>query len=212
MTALVWGARPNLSLSFVAPMVRVEAEGQDSRSGFADSRVFARYDLFRKDRVGGTTRLAPEIGIKLPTGGTFGNGSVDVSAGLIFSHIKDPNWFIADAQFTQTGEGDESFESGDSWRFDVAYLRRVFPRSGAGVPMVLAVLELSSERTGMARRGVLQLEDTGGRITTLSPGIEAVVSRSLVLEFSVPIAIDTDLNGQQAEPSVSGIVGFRWLF
>lgn len=104
--ALVWGARPHLSLSLVAPLVRV-TRGGVSRSGSADASVFARYDVLRDTVPGGYTRLASELGVKLPTGGVFGSGSTDLIGGLVLSHVRDPDWWIADLQWTLAGTGDE---------------------------------------------------------------------------------------------------------
>ncbi len=104
--AVVWGAYPHLSLSFVAPLVSLQSEAPNlpardfTTTSFADSAVFARYDLLRKVVPGGYTRLSPEIGLKAPSGGAFGTGSTDPHGALILSHIRDPPWLIADAQFT----------------------------------------------------------------------------------------------------------------
>ncbi len=108
--ALVWGARPHLSLSLMIPLVRT-TRGGASRAGSADTSVFARYDVLRRTVPGGYTRLAPELGIKLPTGGAFGTGSTDLIGGLVFSHVRDPNWWIVDGQLTLPGSGEvkESF-------------------------------------------------------------------------------------------------------
>ena len=63
--AVVWGAYPHLSLSFVAPLVSLQSEAPNlpardfTTTSFADSAVFARYDLLRKVVPGGYTRLSP---------------------------------------------------------------------------------------------------------------------------------------------------------
>jgi hypothetical protein len=61
--AVVWGAYPNLSLTFVAPLVILNNENRNdpsqdfTRTSFADGLIFARYDLLRKNVPGGFTRL-----------------------------------------------------------------------------------------------------------------------------------------------------------
>ena len=209
--ALVWGARPHLSLSLVTPLVRT-TRGGVSTAGSADTSIFARYDVLRRTVPGGYTRLAPELGIKLPTGGAFGTGSTDVMGGLVFSHVRDPNWWIVDAQLTVSGTGDGGMRSGDRVRFDVAYLRRVLPRTGMGVPMVLVVVELNGESVDETRRDGSAVSDTGGDQLFLSPGVEYIVGRRLVLEASVPIPIYERLGGAQLKPEASIILGMRWLF
>ena len=105
-SALIWGAYPHLSMSFVAPLVTVQSDAPGfpgrnlTTTSFADSAVFARYDLFRKSVPGGHTRLSPEIGVRVPTGGAFSTGAAEPIGALIFSHVRDPHWLIADAQFT----------------------------------------------------------------------------------------------------------------
>lgn len=209
--ALVWGVRPHLSLSLVTPLVRT-TRGGESTAGFADTSIFARYDVLRRTVPGGYTRLAPELGIKLPTGGAFGTGSTDVMGGLVFSRVRDPNWWIVDGQLTLSGSGDGGERRGDRVRFDVAYLRRVLPRSGMGVPMVLVVVELNGERVAETRRRESVVSGTGGDQLFLSPGIEYLVGRRLVLEASVPILIYERLGSTQPRPEASIILGMRWLF
>ncbi len=218
INAVVWGARPHLSLSLVTPLVRLERNDPDGSgartvsSGTADSTIFARYDVLRRNVRAGSTRLAPEIGLKLPTGGTFGRGSTDVIAGLVFSHIRDPDWIVSDVQFTRRGEDDDGLRSGDRFRFDLAYLRRVFPREGPGEPMTLAVLELNGESVARSEVAGVTLSDSGGTVLYVSPGIELLLSRRFVLELSLPVPVFVDLNGIQPEPKVSAILGVRWLF
>lgn len=208
--ALVWGARPHLSLSLVAPLVRT-THGGESRKGSADITLFARYDVVRKSAPGGYTRLAPEVGVKLPTGGAFGTGSTDVIGGLVFSHVRDPDWWIADLQWTVPGTGDSGLRAGERVRFDVAYLRRVRPRHRLGIPMTLAVLELNGESTSDARRDGSTVPGTGGDRILLSPGIEHIVGRRVVLEASFPIPVYQHSRGTRAELETAVIVGLRWL-
>jgi len=209
--AVVWGARPHLSLSLVVPWVRT-TRGGVSKSGTADASVFARYDVLRRTRPGGYTRLAPEMGVKLPTGGAFGTGSTDLVGGLVFSHVRDPDWWIADVQLTLPGGGDDGVRAGERRRFDLAYLRRVLPRAGMGVPMALVVLELSGVSVNETVQRGTTLGGTGGDLLTLAPGVEYIVGRRLVLEASVPIPIYERLRGAQPKPKASVILGMRWLF
>lgn len=208
--ALVWGARPHLSVSLVVPWARSTSRGV-STTGSADASLFARYDVVRRTVPGGYTRVAPELGIKLPTGGAFGSGSTDVLGALVVSHVRDPDWWVADVQATLRGSGDAARRRGDRVRFDVAYLRRLLPRRGLGVPMLLAVVELNGESEEVSRRGGVPIANTGGERLFLSPGVEYIVGR-LVLEASVPIPIYERLRGAQPEPRTSVVLGMRWLF
>lgn len=217
VNAVVWGARPHTSVGLVVPLVRAEATApgtgrEVSRTGTGDASVFARYDVLRRSVPGGYTRLAPELGVKLPTGGAFGTGSTDLVAGLVVSHVRDPDWWIGDVQLTFPGRGDGDLRAGDRRRFDIAYLRRVFPRRGMGIPMVLVVLELNGELADESTRGGARITGTGGDLVYLSPGVEYLLSRRWVLEASLPIPIYEDLGAARPVPRVSAILGVRWLF
>ncbi|MFQ5927227.1 MAG: hypothetical protein ACE5MH_07310 [Terriglobia bacterium] len=216
--AVVWGAYPHLNLTFVAPLVVVQSRDPNiparnfTTASFADGAIFARYDLLRKNVPGGFTRLSPEIGLKVPSGGAFSSGSTDPIGALIFSHIRDPNWLIADAQFTYTTTGDDGLRLGNHWNYDVAYLRRVLPWRHLGTPALYLVLEMNGEHIRRARRNGTRLADSGGNLFFLSPGIEFQPNNRVVLEFSSPIPVRRDLNGNQLRPTATFILGIRWLF
>lgn len=216
--AVVWGAYPNLSLTFVAPLVTVQSQDQTgsaldfTTTSFADTAVFARYDLLRKNVTGGYTRLAPEVGLKVPSGGAFSTGSTDAISALVFSHVRDPHWLVADAQFTFTTTNEEGLRLGNRWNYDLAYLYRLLPWWGLGTPALYLLLEMNGEHVRRARRNGTQLVDSGGNLLFLSPGLEFVPNNRMVLEFSSPIPVGRDLNGNQLRPTSSFIVGLRWLF
>ena len=216
--ALVWGAYPHLSMSFVAPLVSVrsDAPGFPGRNltttSLADGAVFARYDLLRKSVPGGYTRLSPEIGVRVPTGGTLGTGATEPVGALIFSHVRDPHWLIADAQFTYATTNSGGMRRGNRWKYDIAYLHRLLPRKGQGIPALYSVLEMNGEHVRRSRLNGIQLTDSGGNLLFLSPGIEFIPNRRFVVEFSLPLPVGRDLNGNQMNPSVSFLAGIRWLF
>jgi hypothetical protein len=216
--AVVWGAYPNLNLTFVAPLVTLQSDDPSlpardfTTTSFGDGALFVRYDLLRKNVPRGYTRLSPELGVKLPSGGAFGTSSTDPIGVLVFSHVRDPHWFIADSQFTYTTTGDEGLRLGNRWNYDVAYLYRLLPWKRLGIPALYLVLELNGEHRRRARLDGTKLADTGGNLVFLSPGIEFQPTARLVLEFSSPIPVGRDLNGNQLRPTSSYIVGVRWLF
>lgn len=216
--AVVWGAYPNLNLTFVAPLVTVQSQDRVNPSreftttSFADGAVFARYDLLRKNVPRGYTRFSPEAGVKVPSGGAFGSGSTDFIGALIFSHVRDPHWLIADTQFTYTTTGDDGLRLGNQWNYDVAYLYRLLPWKALGIPALYLVVEMNGLHSRRARLNGTQLAATGGNLVFLSPGVEFQPTSRLLLEFSSPIPVGRDLNGNQFRPTSSFILGVRWLF
>ncbi len=216
--AVVWGAYPNLNLTFVAPLVVLNSANRSNpnlnftRTSFADGTVFARYDLLRKNVPREYTRLSPEIGVKVPSGGAFGTGSTDFLGTLVFSHWRDPHALVADAQFTYTTTNDQGLRIGNQWNYDVAYLYRVLPRRQLEAPTMFLLLEMNGEHTRRSNLNGSSLPDSGGNVVFLSPGIEFLPNNRFVLEFSAPIAVVRDLNGSQPQPSVSFLFGVRWVY
>lgn len=216
--ALIWGAHTNVSVSVVVPLVTIRvrssvAPAQNfTTTSAGDGRIFVRYDAWVKDVPSGSTRLSPEMGVKLPSGGAFSSGSTDYIPGLVFSHVRNPHWWIADVVFTRTTTGSNDVRMGNRWQYDLAYVYQAWPRGGMGTPSVLLVLELNGESRDFARAGGVQLANSGGNLLFLSPGIEYIATKRVVLEFSSPIPVRRDMNGLQPKPSSSFIGGVRWLF
>jgi hypothetical protein len=216
--AVVWGAYPNLNLTFVAPLVIIQSgnPGDPSQNfthaSFADGSIFARYDLLRKNVPRGYTRLSPEIGVKVPSGGLFGTGSTDLLGTLVFSHWRDPHAVIADGQFTYTTTNDQGLRMGNRWNYDLAYLYRLLPLGGLGIPALYVLLEMNGEHVRRTTLNGTPLADSGGNLVFLSPGVEFQPNSRLLLEFSAPLPVVRDLNGKQLRPTSSFLVGIRWLF
>ncbi|MBI1983300.1 MAG: hypothetical protein HYS61_03785, partial [Acidobacteria bacterium] len=119
------------------------------------------------------------------------------------------NWLIADSQFTLTTENGSGIKPGSRWNYDLAYLYRLSPLEGKNL---FLVLEANGEMVGRTRVQNHRLADSGGNLFFLSPGVEFLPTRRLVMEFSVPIPFVKDLNGRQLEPKLSLIAGIRFLF
>jgi len=210
-TAVVWGVKRDLSLTAVLPYVAVEGE-RSTVDGLGDIALFARYDLWRRNVRAGTTGLSGELGLRLPTGDAFGDGSTDPIATLIFSHVRDPHWWIADLQVETPSTGDRGLHQGDRWSFDLAYLARLVPREGLGTPAVYLVLELHGETRERARRDGAVLGSTGGDFLSFSPGVELILGRRWILELAAPIPVERGAHGNPPQPSAGLILGFRRLF
>lgn len=215
--AVVWGAYPHWNLTFVAPLVSLQRRdasdpARSFTTSFADGFVFARYDLLRRNVPAGYTRLAPEFGLKLPTGGAFGPGSTDPIGALIFSHWRDPHALIADVQFSYTTPGDAGLRLGNRWNYDLAYLYRLLPWKYLGTPALYLLLELNGEHERRARLNGTSVPDSGGNLLFLSPGLEFQPNNHLVLELSAPLPVWRDVNGNQLRPTASYLAGVRWLF
>lgn len=87
-TVLGYASTSKLALFDVVPLVHIsrEIEGaSDSEFGLGDAALFGRYEVFRSDQIGRTTRIAPFAGLRAPTGrdDKTGHGSLDIFGSVI---------------------------------------------------------------------------------------------------------------------------------
>ncbi|MBI1940510.1 MAG: hypothetical protein HYS33_03260 [Acidobacteria bacterium] len=214
----VWGFHRDTNLIVVAPFAVLDVDqraggevSEKTSAGFGDGLIQVQYDGFYKKNVPkGFTRVGGQFGVKVPTGRSgFTSDSVDYLFTVIFSRVRDRNWLIADSQFTLTTENGSGIKPGSRWNYDLAYLYRLSPLEGKNL---FLVLEANGEMVGRTRVQNHRLADSGGNLFFLSPGVEFLPTRRLVMEFSVPIPFVKDLNGRQLEPKLSLIAGIRFLF
>jgi hypothetical protein len=215
---VVWGFHRDTNLIVVAPFAVLDLDqleggrvSERTSAGFGDGLIQVQYDGFYKKNVPkGFTRVGGQFGVKVPTGRSgFTSDSVDYLFTAIFSHVRDRNWLIADSQFTLTTENGFGIKEGSRWNYDLAYLYRLSPLKGKDL---FLVLEANGETVGRTRVQDRRLANSGGNLWFLSPGVEFLPTRRLVVEFSVPIPLVKDLNGRQPEPKISLIAGIRFLF
>lgn len=234
--AVVYGFRPNWEVIAVQPYVvaniTTRTAGQvqhTSLNGFADSQFFLQYDgLYHHNSPGGTTLLSGIFGVQAPTGAErFSTGAFEYTGGLIFEKATNLRYYLtSDFEYTFATANNQKLSRGDSARFDLvpAYMllsgegdgrdegwfrnayNRIF-RNGA-----FLILEFNGSWQGHATTGGAEMPNSGGTTLSISPGIQYFPSRTLILEFSLPVPVVTELNGIQPEPRTSFLVGFRYLF
>lgn len=71
VSTLVYGVTPDFAIFGSVPYTNRRLDtgsGKRNASGIGDSRLFGRYTLYAEDFKGGTFRIAPFAGIKIPTG------------------------------------------------------------------------------------------------------------------------------------------------
>lgn len=229
----VWGLTEKLALFGSAPILDKDLQvstplGRRTRSvsGLGDITVLARYTAYQRDRRGNTLRIAPFLGVELPTADDdssdalgrlpqplqLGSGSWDYSLGAIVTR-QTLAWQVDSSLSYKINTEANNFEFGDQARFDVSYQKRLRPRElGGGVPaFVYGVLEsnlLWQDRSDVDGRADL---DSGGTTWYLAPGIQ-YVRRRLVLEGAVQIPVFQDLNGTALESDFIGTLSVRVNF
>jgi len=231
---LGYGVSPKLAVFGVLPLVdkqlRLDADGSGRRTrsatGLGDARLFARYTLVQRDAAGSTLRLAPFLGVELPTGadqrsdgqGTLppavqpGSGAVDVFGGLIAT------WQTLDYQLDgqisyQNNRQANGVDPGDRLRADLSLQYRLWPRRlAAGVPaFVYGVLETNLLHRGRNSRQGRSDPDSGGSTVFLSPGLQ-YVTRRWIVEAALQWPVLNRPNGDALEPGPILRGGFRVNF
>lgn len=197
-----------------------------STSGIGDAQLFARYTVLQEDLPGRSFRIAPFLGLKLPTGDDsdrdsfgrlpqplqLGSGSWDPFGGVIVT------WqtldYQVDAQLSYKANNEANgFDFGDEFRFDASLQYRLWPHElGAGVPGFLyGVIETNLLHQAKNEIGGTDDPNSGGTRLFLSPGLQYVTKR-WVLEAIVQLPVVQDLNGMELEDDFIVRAGFRVNF
>ncbi len=234
ISVLGYGATSGLALFGVIPYLDKELDltmsGRQrhtrSSSGIGDAQLFARYTLVHKDMRGSNFRIAPFVGLKLPTGEDdngdsfgrlpqplqIGSGSWGAFGGVIATC--QTLEYQVDAQLGYKANTEANgFEFGDEFRFDASLQYRLWPRElGAGVPGFLyGVIETNLLHQSKNRTGGVSDPDSGGVTLFLSPGLQ-YVTRRWVLEAIVQLPVVQDLGGTALQDDYSVRAGFRVNF
>lgn len=234
VSVLGYGATRNLALFGVLPYLNKELDlnvppGRRvirSTSGIGDARVFGRYTLFQRDRRGRTFRVAPFLGIELPTGNDddsdslgqlpqplqSGSGSWDPMGGAVATYQTLDYQLDAQLSYKANSEAND-FEFGDELRLDASLQYRLVPRElGAGVPGFLyGVIETNLLHRAKDKTGGDEDADSGGTVLFLSPGLQ-YVTRKWITELIVELPVAQDLNGTALEDDYTVRAGFRVNF
>jgi hypothetical protein len=234
--ALVYGFYPKWTVIAAQPYVVTDVTirtGNQTQhqglNGFADTQFFVQYDgLYSRNTPGGLTRLSGVFGLQAPTGAArFSTGAFEYTGGLIFEWVAKLKYaFTVDFEYTFATENGRGLSVGNGARFDAvpayfiisretppadaSWLRKAYHRvfrNGA-----YGILEFNGAWHGHETSQGTEIHNTGGTTLLISPGIQYFPSRTLVVEFSVPIPAVTELNGIQPKPKTSFLVGFRYLF
>lgn len=195
-------------------------------AGLGDVAVLGRYTLYSLDRLGETIRVAPFLGLKMPTGeGTkqdrlgrlpqplqLGSGSWDSLVGTTFTWQTFEWEFDSAVQYKFNTTANE-FTFGDEARLDLSFQYRLWPRElDAGVPAFLyGVLESNLIWNDKNTIGGARNPNSGGTTWYLAPGVQYVTKR-VVLEGVVQVPVVQSLNGQALHNDYIMTTGVRVSF
>jgi Putative MetA-pathway of phenol degradation len=233
LSVLGYGITGKLALFGVLPysdrkLILNTESGRFAReaSGIGDPTLFGRYTIFQQDRPGRTFRIAPFLGVKIPTG----NGDKNDALGRLPPPIQTSTgaWsgltgvvatyqtldYQIDAQVGYQFHGKaKGFELGDVLRLDGSLQYRVWPPDlTAALPGFLyAVIETNLIHQEKNRVQGIDNPNSGGTSFFLAPGIQ-YVTRRWVLETAVQLPVVQALNGTALERDYIVRAGFRFNF
>lgn len=195
-------------------------------SGIADARLFARYTVFQKDMSGSNLRIAPFVGVELPTGDDddsdglgrlpqplqLGSGSWDPFGGVIATWQTLDYQIDAQASYKANTRAND-FKFGNEFGLDASLQYRLLPRElGGGVPGFLyGVIETNFSHQAKNEIGGVNDPNSGGTKLFLSPGLQYVTKR-WVLEAIVQLPVVQDLGGAALKDDFIVRTGFRVNF
>lgn len=215
---LVYGLTPRLTVFATLPILahrRVELSTGDVRRDEAvgDLRLLGRYTFFADDYAPlSTRRVALLGGMKFPTGAErFGTPSFDPIFGAVGTWASNRHELDLDALYL-IGTERHNLETGDRFRYDMAYRYRFWPeRFGRRLLQLNGVLELNGAWTGRTQDDGKTVRNSGGHVLFLSPGVQFITNR-VILEASIQVPIVQDLNGPQLETDFIGVLSVRVPF
>jgi len=212
VSTLVYGITPDFAVFGTVPYTNIDTNTNDLR-GIGDSKIFGRYTIYQNDFQGGTFRIAPFAGAKLPTNqDNIGTDSWDVFGGLVATY-GSVDWEVDGQISYQANRKANSFEEGDIARVDVSLQYRLFPVTLAADTdsFINGVLEANIIHKGRNQTSGVADPNTGGTTIFLVPGLQYATER-YILEAGLQIPVIQNLNGTALENDYIFRTGFRINF
>ena len=188
---LIYGASPNLAFivqntTFTANSANIPIGGQVRQvtaTGLGDTLLEGRYTVFQQDGIGSTFRVAPYLGVSIPTG--MDNANADLPRGV---QPGTGTWGSRDALTAswqtlywnggaevgyQTNSADAGYRFGNTFFADFGFHYLLWPGNLEGeVPAELyASLESNYTSQVASRTGGQKVPGTGGQLLLVDPGL-----------------------------------------
>jgi len=233
MSVLGYGVTRDFALFGVLPYfdkrLDMRVGGQDvtrSKQGIGDLTLMGRYTAYESNAPGRTFRIAPFLGLKVPTGDDDardglgrlpplvqpGSGSTDILGGAVATYQTLD--FQIDGQVSyKANRKANGFQFGNVAELDASLQYRLWPRSlGSGVPGFLyGVVEANLVHAAKDRSGGLADPNSGGTTLFIAPGVQ-YVTRKWIVEAGVQIPVVQNLNGTTLKNDYVLTTGFRINF
>lgn len=229
VSTIVYGITPDFALftTVVYTDRRLETNvNTRSSRGLGDTKLFGRYTVYQDDFKGGTFRIAPFLGIKIPTGKSnesdslgvlpmsiqSGTGSWDVFGGLVTTY-GTVNWEIDNQISYQKNNKANRFKVGDIICVDASLQYRLFPTKLSsdtdyfvnGVIEANLIYKMKNEVNGIDN------SNSGGITLFIAPAIQ-YVSQNWIVEAIIQIPVIQNLHGTALKNDFVLRTGFRVNF
>ncbi len=233
----VFGINEDVTLSIDVPYVvkELKTRTQGGRritlnsEGLGDVSTIAKWRFFKDPGLGETTEAAAFFGFKLPTGRDDvrdegqrlpqplqpGTGSLDAILGTAFTRLwNGGRWLVNADLFYKANSEANDYRFGNTLRFDVGGQFRVYPRRYERYDQLTlnAILEMNGRYVAKDTLDGERIGTTGGLKLFISPGIQAIVTDSLLFELGVQVPVYRDLNGPQLAEDFRATFGLRLRF
>ncbi len=220
----VFGVLPILDKNL--QLTAIDGHLERDTSGIADASVIGRYTLYKDNAPGRTLRIAPFLGIELPTGDDndsdsngslpaplqLGSGSWDPFLGIVLTYQKLDYQIDLQASYKANTEAD-GFDRGDEIRFDASLQYRIWPTTLDVDPpgFLYAVLEGNLMNVEPNVMSGVKNANSGGTSLFLSPGLQ-YVTRRWIIEGIIQLPVLQNLRGAALRDDFSIRAGFRFNF
>ena len=227
---VAYGITDNLTLSLKIPYTSQnnireahsdepdEIHQHGDARGMGDITILGQYRFLKLPSRQFETSVL--FGLKVPTGKTNdkdmhgerfeaehqpGSGSWDPILGIAATRRFGRISLDADLRYTLVTEGAQDTDLGDLMNYDLAFSYQVPGK----IPLDL-VMELNGEwKQKQEIRGSTD-QNSGEHVLFLSPGIRAVLNRSLSAFFSIGFPLFQDMNGIQSETNYRMLFGMSF--
>ncbi len=195
--------------------------------GFGDTAVVGKYRFYQDTGTGETTEAAVLFGVEAPTGregvrsaGVLlaqplqpGSSSWDAIIGGAFTRIKG-RWLLNADLIAKINTEANDYQFGNTLRFDVGGHFRAYPARYVRYDQmtVNVVAELNGTWSDRNESAGVSLVNSGGTKLFATPGLQVIVSDSLLFEGAIQIPVLMDLNGTQLEEDFVTVFGLRFRF
>ncbi len=230
VAAFGYGVTPDLAIFGIVPWIDrnldLSGGGERGSTGLGDIQLFARYTVWRHDLAGSTLRIAPIVGLELPTGqhrksdahGHLppglqpGSGSWDPFGGVVISWAT-LGWTVDGQATFQANTKADGISLGDVLRMDLAVHRRLLPArlTGGEQGFLYGGVELNFRHQGRTRINTITDPDSGGSAFSVTPILQYARKR-WIAEGGIQIPVTRSPNRANFKEKFALIAGLHLNF